>query len=189
MALLHWRTTHQACFDLITPWDYPAWFYESMATEWPGLSFCCSVSGAMGDFGGLVTCIAGEFVDQVCDFEGDYDRRRHMRAARSSLKRWMAFLTRDRDWRVMSHRPWKLGAMRSAAHFDGDFWFYFRSRESMADFRERYRCSHPERRVGGVWKRTRLPGERRTGAGSASRSSPVNPHPEREDRTGGAEVP
>ncbi len=158
VALMHWRTTNQACFDLITAWDYPAWFYESLAAEWPTLSFCCSVSGEMGDFGGLVIRVHGEFLDQVCVFDGDYDRRAHLRAAKSSLKRWMAFLTRDRDWRLMPHRAWDLGAARADAHFDGNFWFYFRSREAMADFRARYRCSQPERRVDGVWKRTRLPG-------------------------------
>lgn len=88
-------------------------------------------------------------------FEGEYDRRAHLRAARSSLKRWLAFLTRDRDWRVMPKRAWHMGVMRADAHFGGHFWFYFRSREAMADFRSRYRCHHPERRVDGAWKRTR----------------------------------
>lgn len=155
VALTHWRTSTQACFDVITPWDYPAWFYESLMTEWPTLSFCCVVSGEMGDFGGLVMGLDGQFVNQVEDFIDGYNRRAHRRAANASVKRWMAFLTRDRDWRIIAHAPRDIGAMRADAHFDGNFWFYFRSREAMADFRVRYRCSHPERRVEGTWKRTR----------------------------------
>lgn len=155
VVLTHWRTNNQACFSLITAWDYPADFYAAIATEWPTLSYCCSVNGEMGDFGGLLMCLDGEFVNQVCDFDGTYDRRAHMRAARASLKRWMAFLTHDRGWRVMPHRAWQEGAMRADAHFDGDFWFYFRSPEAMATFRERYRCHHAQRRADGAWKRTR----------------------------------
>ncbi|MCC6165026.1 MAG: hypothetical protein IT182_16895 [Acidobacteria bacterium] len=158
VTVMHWRTTNQACFDMITPWDYPAWFYESMAAEWPTLAFCCSVSGEMGDFGGIVSCVNGEFIDLVRDFDGEYDRRAHLRAARSAMKRWMTFLTRDRDWRLMPNRAWEKGNMRADAHFDGDFWYYFRSREAMADFRGRHRCRYPERRVDGAWKRTRAPG-------------------------------
>lgn len=40
------------------------------------------------------------------------------------------------------------------AHFDDDFWFYFRSREDMARFKARYRAAMPLRRVDGEWKRT-----------------------------------
>ena len=155
VALMHWRTKNQACFNLITAWDYPAWFYKSMASQWPMLSFCCSVSGEMGDFGGLMMSVDDEFVDQVYEFDGDYNRRSHLRAARSSMKRWMPFLTRDRDWRVMPDLAWELRTARADAHFDGHFWYYFRSREAMADFRKRYRCHHAERREDGAWRRTR----------------------------------
>ena len=42
------------------------------------------------------------------------------------------------------------------AHFDDDFWFYFRSREEMARFRTRYGGNLPQRRVNGAWKAARL---------------------------------
>jgi hypothetical protein len=107
--------------------------------------------------------LGGRYVDLVCDFDGDYDRRAHLRTCRSALKRWMAFLTSGRDWRVMPHRAWELGSLPVDARFDGNFWFYFESREDMATFRTRYRCSKPQRRVDGEWKRTRRPSSKLDG--------------------------
>lgn len=154
VVLIYWRTSRQACFHLITAWDYPAWFYESLAAQYPSLSFCCVVSGEMGDFGGLVMSLEGEFVDQVYEFDGSYSRRAHLRAANKSMTRWMSFVTRGRDWRIMLLRPWEVGSLRADAHCDGDFWCYFASREAMSAFRRRYRCRYPQRRTDGEWKRT-----------------------------------
>ena len=155
VVLMHWRTRTQACFDMINAWDYPADFYAALAVEWPTLTFACTISGEMGDFGGIVMQVGGKYVDLVEDFDGYYDRRAHMRTCTSALKRWMAFLTSGRDWRVTPDRAWELGSLPVDAHFDGNVWFYFSSREEMAAFRARYRCSKAQRRVDGEWKRTR----------------------------------
>lgn len=155
VVLIHQRTRTQACFDMISAWDYPADFYAALATEWPTLSFCCSVAGEMGDFGGLIVHVGESYVDLVEDFDQGYDRRAHLRTARAALKRWMAFLTSGRDWRINSLDAWNRGALPVDAQFDGDFWFYFSSREEMATFRARYPCDSPQRRVHGEWKRTR----------------------------------
>ena len=155
VVLIHFRTQTQAHFDIITAWDYPADFYAALAAEWPSLSFACTLGGEMGDFGGIVMHLGGTYVDLVEAFDHSYDRRAHLRVAKSALKRWMAFLTNGRDWRVMPHHAWELGAVPVDVHFDGHFWFYFSSREDMAAFRARYRCHRPQRRVDGEWKRTR----------------------------------
>ena len=48
----------------------------------------------------------------------------------------MAFLTEGRDFRLMPDAAWKHRSMPFDAHFDGDFWFYFRTRKEMARLQE-----------------------------------------------------
>lgn len=61
----------------------------------------------------------------------------------------------DRDWRLVAQEPWEHKSMLIEAHFDDDFWFYFRSREELARFLWRYGGTMPLRRVGKEWRRTR----------------------------------
>jgi hypothetical protein len=110
----------------------------------------------MDDFGGIVMALDGAAVNLVRDYGAGYSRRPHARQIRAVLKRWSAFLTAGRDWRLFAHSPWEHRSMPVDAHFDDHFWFFFRSREEMARFRARYRTSIPLRRVGGKWQRTRL---------------------------------
>ncbi len=156
VVLMRYRTRTQAFFEMITSWDYPAEFYARLGMDWPSLSFACTVNGEMGDFGGIVIALDGDVVDLVRDY-GDkgYSRRTHARQVRAALKRWHTSLTADRDWRLVAHTPWKHRSMPFDAHFDDDFWFYFRSREDMARFRKRYRTAKPLRLIGREWKRTR----------------------------------
>jgi len=156
VVLTHYRTRTQACFRFITAWDYPAGFYERLGTHWPTLAFGGTVNGEMGDFGGVLTYHTGEFVNLVRDYGYDYDRRAHGREIRRLLKRWGTFLTDGREWRAQPNAPWDNGSMPINAHFDGDFWFYFLSRDDMARFQSTYRCTYPQRRVNGTWQRTRV---------------------------------
>ncbi len=71
------------------------------------------------------------------------------------LDTWGEFLTEGRDRRLVAPEVWKRKSIPVDAHFDDDFWFYFRSREEMARFRAKYGGSMPLRRVGGEWRRTR----------------------------------
>ena len=98
----------------------------------------------------------GETVNLVEDYGAPgYSRRTHGRKIRAALKRWGDFLTGDRDWRLIAQSPWEHASIPFDAHFDDDFWFYFRTRDEMARFKARYRTAMPLRRVDGQWKRTR----------------------------------
>ncbi|MGI9078983.1 MAG: hypothetical protein ACR2G6_16895 [Gemmatimonadaceae bacterium] len=66
------------------------------------------------------------------------------------MNRWGDFLDADRDWRIVAHEPWKRRSMPLDAHFDDDFWFYFKSREEMARFRARHGGRMTLRRGEGV---------------------------------------
>jgi hypothetical protein len=96
------------------------------------------------------------WVEQLLHVASGYSRRSQTRRIRKALDRWGELLTVRRDWRIFAVDPWEHRSMPFDAHFDGDFWFYFRTREEMAAFRERYGGRMPLRRVGGEWKRTRL---------------------------------
>ena len=158
VVLMHFRTKTQAFFAMITSWDYPAEFYARLAVHWPSLSFACTINEESGALGGVVLILNGEVVDLVRDYSEDgYSRRTHRRPIRAALTRWdTEVLSRGRDWRLVAHEPWTRKSMPYDAHFDDDFWFYFRSREEMAKFRARYGGRMPLRRVKGVWKETRL---------------------------------
>ena len=157
VVLMHYRTKTQAFFGMITSRDYPAEFYARLATHWPALSFICSINEEMGAFGGIVTVMNGEVVNLVEDYDAaDYSRRTQARGIRAALKRWDTLvLTPDRNWRMVADEPWERKSMPFDAHFDDDFWFYFRTREEMTKFRARYGGALPLRRVDGEWKRTR----------------------------------
>ena len=156
VVLMRYRTRTQAFFAMITSWQYPAEFYARLALYWPSLGFLCSVNEDMGAFGGIVMVLNGEVTNLVEDYgERGYTRRVHLRRVRGALERWGKFLDADRDWRLVAHEPWEHRSMPFDAHFDDDFWFYFRSREEMARFRTRYGGAVPFRRVGREWKRTR----------------------------------
>lgn len=151
---INYRTRTQACFAMVTAWDYPSEFYARLVHHWSTLAFVCSVNGEMGDFGGVVMAMDGEFVNQVRDYDADYDRAAHERDVRKVLKRWAAFLAGGRDWRTLPDAPWRHRTLATDAHFDDDFWFFFRSRAEMVKFRTRYRSVRPQRRVDDGWKRT-----------------------------------
>lgn len=156
VVLEHCRTKTQAMFTMITSWDYPAEFYARLAKHWPSLGFVCAVNGEMGDFGGVLMALDGEAVNLVKDYTGDYSRRTHGREIRALLKRWMAFLTADRAWRLEPEIAWERRSVPFDAHFDDNFSFYFRSRADMAAFRKRYRTSSAMGLVDGEWKSVRF---------------------------------
>jgi hypothetical protein len=157
VVLGHFRTRTQAMFSKQTRWDYPVEFYNQLPKHWPALCFAASVNEEMGAFGGVIVIVDGEVNNAVRDYETRYDRRAHARDVRASLRRWGAFLTADRPWRLIPHAAWEHRSMPFDAHFDDDFWFYFRTREEMAAFRARYRSSHAMRRNGREWRRFSLP--------------------------------
>ena len=155
-VLIHCRTRTQALFTMQTAWDYAPAFYARLARHWPTLSFACSVNGEMGDFGGVIVIRDGLSEDLVRDYETVYVRRTHQRQIARALRGWMATLTDGRDYRLMPDAPWEYGSMPFDAHFDGDFWFYFRTREEMAAFKRRYKCQWAMMRTAAGWKRVRL---------------------------------
>jgi hypothetical protein len=156
VVLARSRTKTQASFEMITSWDYPAEFYARLATHWPALAFCCTVNEEMGSFGGIVVVLNGDAIDLVEGYDaGDYSRRTHKRDIRKALDGWGAFLTSDRDWRLMPKEPWLRRSRPFDAHFDDDGWYYFKSREAMLKFRARYGALAARHRVDGEWRRTR----------------------------------
>lgn len=157
VVLMHYRTRTQAFFAMITSWDYPAEYYARLAQHWPTLAFACSVNEEMGAFGGVVLVINGEVQNVVEDYSDEgYSRRAHRRRIRKALDSWGPVMEEGRDWRLVAQSPWEHRSMPFDAHFDDDFWFYFRSRDEMASFRTRYGGQMPLRRVNGEWKRARL---------------------------------
>lgn len=156
VVLSHFRTRTQAMFSMITSWDYPAEFYGRLALHWPRLAFAASVNGEMGDFGGILLVREGTTENLVRDYDSDYDRRVHQRQIARALRGWMAFLTEGRDFRLMPDAAWNHRSMPFDAHFDDDFWFYFRTREEMAAFGRRYKSARTMRRAGEEWKRIRI---------------------------------
>jgi hypothetical protein len=110
----------------------------------------------MGDFGGILLVWDGTTENLVRDYDADYDRRAHKRQIARGLRGWMAFLAEGRDFRLMPDAAWTHRSMSFDAHFDGDFWFYFRSREEMTRFKARYESTWTMRRVNGEWRRIRL---------------------------------
>lgn len=156
VVLGHFRTRTQAMFSMITSWDYPAAFYARLARRWPTLAFACSVNGEMGDFGGIVLVRNGITENLVRDYDAEYERRTHKRQIARALHGWMAFLAEGRDFRLMPDAAWKQRSMPFDAHFDGDFWFYFRSREDMVAFKCRHKSAWTMRRTGTEWKRMRI---------------------------------
>jgi hypothetical protein len=156
VILGHFRTRTQAMFSMITSWDYPAAFYARLAGHWPSLAFACSVNGEMSDFGGVLLVRNGIIENLVRDYDADYVRPTHKRRIARALLGWMAFLTEGRDFRLMPDAAWKHGSMPFDAHFDDDFWFYFRSREEMVAFKGRYKSARAMRRSGSDWNRVRI---------------------------------
>ena len=153
---IHCRTKTQALFSMVTAWDYAPNFYKQLPIHWPDLAFGCAVNGEMGDFGGVLMALDGEFVDVVREYgAAGYDRRKHAREVRRVRRRWTQFLIEGREWRVRGHYAWKNRSMPVDAHFDDGFSFYFSTREGMLAFRKRYRTSFPMRLVAGRWQRTR----------------------------------
>ena len=63
--------------------------------------------------------------------------------------------TEDRPWRVMARAPWKHKSMPFDAHFDDDFFFYFRTRDELAGFRERFKSIGVMRFAEGSWRPAR----------------------------------
>ena len=57
--------------------------------------------------------------------------------------------------KAMPDAAWTHRSMPFDAHFDDDFWFYFRSRDEMTRFKARYKSTWAMQRVNGEWKRTR----------------------------------
>ena len=155
VVLTHFRTRTQSCLSLITSWDYPVEFYMRLAKHWPTLGFVCSVNEDIGQFGGIIMVRHGEVLNLVRDYSVDYNRRTHAREIRALLKRWNEFLTADRPWRLIPHRAWEHRSMPFDAHFNDDFWFYFRTREEMVRFKARFKSSHLVRLSDGKWKRVR----------------------------------
>jgi hypothetical protein len=150
------RTRTQALFSFITSWDYPAAFYERLPRHWPDLSFFCSVNEDMGSFGGVIAVVGGQVHNLVHDYDVDYDRRQHARDVRALLKRWEAHAFGGRDWKLVALAAWEHRYMPFDAQFDDLFWFFFRTREEMAAFRNRYRTRYVMRPVNGQWQRTKL---------------------------------
>lgn len=155
VVLINFRTRTQACLSMITSWDYPAEFYARLAKHWPTLGFACSVNEEMGQFGGILIVAHGEVVNLVRDYAMNYNRRSHGREIRSLLKRWNEFLTAERPYRLFSPLAWKHRSMPFDAHFDDDFWFYFRTREEVTRFKARFKSSHLMRRSDGEWRPAR----------------------------------
>lgn len=155
VVLHYFRTRTQASFSIITASDYPAAFYACLIECWPSLAFVCSVNGEMGNFGGIVMALRGEALDLVQDYDRNYDRRVHKRSIRELLHVWMDSLTRDRPFLAMPGDGWSLGSMPFDAHFDEDFWFYFRTRQEAAAFTARYKSASTagEKRRGNGGKR------------------------------------
>lgn len=112
----------------------------------------------MGDFGGILLVRDGTTENLVRDYDTDYDRRSHTRQIARALRGWMEFLTGGRDFRLMPDAGWTHRTMPFDAQFDGDFWFYFRSRKEMAAFKRRYKSAWTMRRNGEEWKRVRITG-------------------------------
>jgi hypothetical protein len=156
VVLSHFRTRTQAFFSMITSWDYPAEFYARLAIHWPALGFVCSVNGEMGDFGGIIVTLEGETRDLVRTYDVDYNQIVHSRQIARVLSQWSEFLASDRPYRLVPDSAWNHRAVRFDAHFDDDFWYYFRTREEMARFRSRHKSSHAMRRNNGTWNRIRL---------------------------------
>jgi hypothetical protein len=156
VVLIHFRMRSQAMFTMITSWDYPAEFYGRLSRHWPRLAFAISVNGEMGDFGGILLVRDGTTENLVRDYDADYDRPRHTRQIARALRGWMTFLTEGRDFRLMPDAAWDHRSMPFDAHFDGDFWFYFRTSEEMAAFKRRYKSARTQRRSGREWKRVRI---------------------------------
>jgi hypothetical protein len=155
VVLSYFRTRTQANISMITSYDYPAEFYTRLPYHWPELAFACSINEDMGQFGGILVVLNGEVINLVRDYNLDYSRRSHGREVREVLRRWSLFLTEDRPWRVVARAPWEHRSMPFDAHFDGDFWFYFRTRDELACFRERYKSRGVMRHTEGSWRRAR----------------------------------
>lgn len=155
VVLCYFRTRTQAMFSMITSWDYPAEFYARLPRHWPALAFGCSVNEDMGQFGGILLVLNGEVINLVRDYNTDYSLRSHRREIRAAQKRWSLFLTQHRPWRVDVHAPWKHKSMPTDAHFDDDFRFYFRTRDELAQFRERYKTTRVMRLTVDGWRRAR----------------------------------
>jgi hypothetical protein len=153
VVLSYLRTRTQANFSMITSYDYPAEFYARLPYHWPKLAFVCSINEDMGQFGGILLVLNGEVINLVRDYDLDYSLSTHRREIRKMLKRWGQFLTEDRPWRVMARAPWKHKSMPFDAHFDDDFLFYFRVRDELAHFRERYKSIRVMRYGEGSWRR------------------------------------
>jgi len=156
VVLIHFRTRTQAIFSMITSWNYPAEFYARLPQHWPALSFACSVNGEMGDFGGVIVSVGGKTINLVRDYDAGYVRRPHARQIARALREWESFLTRGRDYRLLADSPWNYRSVPFDAHFDDDFWFYFRSREDLARFRDRYKSALVMRRVDDRWRAARI---------------------------------
>lgn len=156
VVLIHSRTRTQALFAFITSWVYPTVFYQRIPRYWPQLSFACVVDEDMGNFGGAIWVMGGEVWNCVRDLDMDYDRRGHLREMRVAAKRWTSFLVEDRHWRLLPDEPWENKYMPFDAHFDEDFWFYFKTAEEAAAFKARYKSRYVMRYVDGPWRRARL---------------------------------
>jgi hypothetical protein len=158
VVLSYFRTRTQAHFSIITSWDYPAEFYARLPKQWPSLSFVCAVNEDMGQFGGIVIVHDGQANNLVRDYDTNYSRRSHRRVIHSALTRWGHFLVEGRPWRVALTAAWEHKSMPFDAHFDGDFWFYFRTREELIRFKTKYKSKTKwamRRRVDN-WMRVRL---------------------------------
>jgi hypothetical protein len=140
-----------------TRWDYAPEFHARLPRHWPTLAFACSVNGEMGDFGGIIVSLNGQSHNLVRDYDVGYVRRTHSREITRLLRRWNGFLTEGRDYCLVPRRPWERPSMPFDAHFNDDFMFYFRSRESIVKFKNRYKSMMAMRRIGNEWTRTRLP--------------------------------
>jgi len=149
----HFRTHTQALFAIATTWDYPAEFYARLAKHWPALSFACTVNEDAGGFGGMLTVLGGVYTNLVRDYDVNYVRRAHARQIRALLKGWGAFVTDERPWHVAPSPPGDERYLRVDAHFDDDFWFYFKTRDEMRAFeraRARRRTGPPTARTARV---------------------------------------
>lgn len=155
VVLNHLRTRTQVLFSMQTRNAYPAAFYQRLASKWPTLSFVATVNEDMNNFGGIVAVIGGEVTDLVRDYSAGYDRRAHAREVRALLKAWGEFFSAERPWCVIPKSAVEPGSMPFDAHFDDNFWFFFRTREDAAAFRARYGAVTVMRRVGGKWVRAR----------------------------------
>ena len=151
-VLGHVRTRTQALFSMQTRNMYPAAFYQRLATKWPDLSFVTSVSEDMNNFGGIVMVLDGKVTDLVREYDPGYNRRSHAREIRPIVKRWGEFLTAERPWSVIPKTAIEPGSLPFDAHFDDNFWFFFRTREDAPAFRARYGAVRVMRRVNGKWQ-------------------------------------